>query len=64
VNNQLSKEEMWVNSPLGRRLPDSAGARVGMARLDPEKSYAGVGELLRQVINDSRHETWDKIKGI
>ncbi|MBI4766996.1 MAG: DUF362 domain-containing protein, partial [Deltaproteobacteria bacterium] len=28
---------------------------------DPEKSYAGVGLLLQQVINDSNSEAWEKI---
>ena len=62
MNNQLSRDEMWIESPLGKRLPDSAGSPVGVVRLDPEKSYAGVGDLLQQVINDSSQEAWDKIK--
>jgi len=53
---------MWIVSPMGKRLPDSAGSPVGVVRLDPEKSYAGVGELLQKVINDSNQEAWDKIK--
>ena len=62
MNNQLSRDEMWIDSPLGNRLPDSAGSAVGVVRLDPEKSYAGVGLLLQQVINESSQEAWDKIK--
>ncbi len=53
---------MSMNSPLGRRLPDSSGSPVGVARLDPEKSYAGVGILLQQVINESSEGAWNKIK--
>jgi hypothetical protein len=62
MNNQSARDEMWIESPLGKRLPDSAGSPVGVVRLDPEKSYAGVGVLLQQVINDSNSEAWDKIK--
>jgi hypothetical protein len=62
MNDQVSKDEMWMDSPLGKRLPDSAGAAVGVVRLDPEKSYTGVGLLLQQVINESSQEAWDKIK--
>ncbi len=53
---------MWIDSPLGKRLPDAGGSPVGVARLDPEKAYAGVGELLQQVINESSQEAWNKIK--
>ena len=62
MTNPLSRDEIRIDSPLGKRLPDSAGAPVGVVRLDPEKSYAGVGELLQQVINDSSEEAWDRIK--
>ncbi len=62
MKNQMSGNEMRMNSPLGQRLPDSSGSAVGVARLDPEKSYAGVGLLLQQVINESSQEAWDKIK--
>ena len=53
---------MWIDSPLGKRLPDSGEAPVGVVRLDPERSYAGVGVLLQQVINDSNQEAWEKLK--
>ncbi|MGA3085250.1 MAG: DUF362 domain-containing protein [Thermodesulfobacteriota bacterium] len=62
MKNLVSRNEMWIDSPLGKRLPDSTGSPVGVARLDPEKSYAGVGELLQQVIDNSSQEAWDKIK--
>ena len=62
MTNQLSRDEIWIDSPLGKRMPDSAGSPVGVARLDAEKSYVGLGELLQQVINGSSLEAWDKIK--
>ena len=62
MKNQVSRNEIRLNSPLGQRLPDSSGSPVGVARLDPEKSYVGIGELLKQVIDESSQEAWDKIK--
>jgi hypothetical protein len=62
MNTPLSNQKFEIETPLGKRLPDSAGSPVGVARLDPEKSYAGVGILLQQVINDSNQEAWEKIK--
>jgi hypothetical protein len=62
MNDQVSKDKMWIDSPLGKRLPDSEGSPMGVARLDPEKSYVGIGELLQRVINESSQEAWDKIK--
>ncbi|MBI4767678.1 MAG: DUF362 domain-containing protein [Deltaproteobacteria bacterium] len=62
MSNQTSNNEHWIDSPLGRRLPDSSGSPVGVARLDPEKSYAGAGVLLQEVINESSEDAWKKIK--
>jgi hypothetical protein len=62
MNTQPSREKIKIETPIGNRLPDSTGSPVGVVRLDPEKSYAGVGLLLQQVINDSSQEAWDKIK--
>ncbi len=62
MNTQPSNNKVEIETPLGKRLPDSGGSAVGVARMDPEKSYAGVGILLQQVINDSDQKAWDKIK--
>ncbi|MEW6185686.1 MAG: DUF362 domain-containing protein [Thermodesulfobacteriota bacterium] len=62
MKDQLAKDKMWIDSPLGKRRPDSGGSPVGVARLDPEKAYLGIGELLQQVINNSSQEAWEKIK--
>ncbi len=62
MKNQMSINGMPVNSPLGRRLPDSSGSPVGVVRLDPEKAYSGTAELLKEVIDQSSQEAWEKIK--
>ena len=49
----MDKPEMIVDSPLGRRLVDREGAPVGVGRMDPRRSYQGVGELLRRYIAGS-----------
>jgi hypothetical protein len=50
-----------VESPLGRGELDSTGSPVGVARMDVDSSYAGVGELLRDYIDDSSEESWKQI---
>jgi hypothetical protein len=51
-----------VESVLGRVAIDSAGAPIGAVRMDPEKSYASIPQLLQKVINDSDPGAWDRIK--
>ena len=51
-----------VDSPLGKRETDRTGSPLGVVRMDPEKSYAGIGELLQEYINHSSPEAWEKIK--
>jgi hypothetical protein len=58
----LSERKMYFNTPLGERLPDSAGSPIGVVRLDPDKSYTGTAELLQQVINEDSDEAWNRIK--
>jgi len=41
---------------------DSAGAAIGVARMDPERSYRGVPDLLQRVINEDSREAWESIK--
>ena len=52
-----------VDSPLGRKEVDHSGEPVGVVRMDPEKSYSGIGELLRESIGDGHPAAWGKIKG-
>ena len=51
-----------VDSPLGKCDTDHKGSAVGVVRMDPQKSYAGIGELLQEYINHSSREAWEKIK--
>jgi len=53
---------MVIDSPIGKQQVDSSGAPIGVVRMDVEQSYAGVGELLKEYINDSDQEAWEKIK--
>ncbi len=51
-----------IDSPLGKHAIDSAGTPVGVVRLDVEKSYQGIGDLLQKVINDADKAAWAAIK--
>ena len=42
-----------VDSPLGKQEIDHSGPPVGVVRMDVDQAYAGTGELLQKVINDS-----------
>ena len=48
-----SKDQILMNTPFGKINPDSDGAPIGLARIDPDKSYSGVGGLLQDFINNS-----------
>ena len=51
-----------VYSPFGKIESDSTGSPVGVVRMDPKKSYAGIGELLQEYIDRSNQEAWETIK--
>jgi hypothetical protein len=51
-----------IDSPIGKQEIDSEGSPVGVVRVDVDKSYAGVGGLLQDYINDSNQQAWDRIK--
>ena len=51
-----------VDSDLGRKGVDHFGSPVGVVRMDPGKSYSGIGELLPEAIDDRDPEAWGKIK--
>jgi hypothetical protein len=42
--------------------PDASGSLVTVARIEPEKAYVGVPELLRRVIDESDAESWRRIR--
>ena len=45
-----------VDSAFGKIETDCTGSPVGVVRMDPEKSYAGIGELLHEYIDRSNQE--------
>ena len=50
-----------MNSPFGRVAPDSDGSAVGLARMDPQQSYSGIGGLLQAYINNADQTAWKRI---
>jgi len=57
-----TENKLTVDSPIGRQNVDASGAPVGVVRMDVEKSYAGIGELLKDYINNSNQSSWNDIK--
>ena len=51
-----------IDSPIGKREVDSAGSPAGTCRMDVNRSYAGVGELLQDYRNNSSQESRDAIE--
>lgn len=51
-----------VDSPLGNLQTDGAGSPVGVVRMDAEKSYANIGLLLQEYINEGKEAAWEAIK--
>ncbi len=59
----MKNPNAWiVESPIGQRETDRSGSPVGVVRMDPAKSYSGIGELLQEYIHHSNPEAWEKIK--
>lgn len=55
-------EALVLDSPIGKKQIDITGSPVGVVRLDPSRSYAGIGLLLQAHINGSDPQAWEKIK--
>ena len=51
-----------IDTPMGSQTIDTTGSPVSVLRVDPEKSYAHIGELLQKVIDDEDPKSWDTIK--
>lgn len=54
--------EMLIDSPLGQEMIDAAGSPVGVVRMDVNGSYAGIGDLLKEYINNDSEDAWNRIK--
>jgi hypothetical protein len=55
-------EQFLLDSPLGKHRPDHDGAPIGVARINPAKSYSGIGELLQEYIKTSNLVAWERIR--
>lgn len=53
---------MSADSSIGMSEIDHTGSPVAVVRMDPEKSYSGIGMLLREYIKDSHQDAWEKIR--
>jgi len=57
-----SHDQILMNSPSGDIGPDGDGSPIGLTRIDPDKSYSGIGGLLKEHINNSDQVAWKKIR--
>ncbi len=55
-------KDTQVDTPIGKQAVDASGSPVGAVRMDAERSYAGIGDLLKGYISDSDPAAWDKIR--
>ncbi len=55
-------KDKQLDTPNGKQAVDATGSPVGVARLDGERSYAGIGDLLKAHINDADRAAWAKIR--
>ena len=51
-----------ADSAMGRCRTDETGSAVGVARMHAADSYAGIGELLQEHIDQSSESAWRKIR--
>jgi hypothetical protein len=56
------RKERQLHAPTGRRPADAEGSPVGAVRVDVERSYAGIGGLLRRWINECDDDAWQTIR--
>jgi hypothetical protein len=49
-------------SAQGESSPDVSGSLVTVARIDPDRAYVGVPELLQKVIDESDDDSWRRIR--
>jgi len=51
-----------VDSPMGKCETDRSGSPIGISRMDPDKSYCGIGSLLEVYINRNDETAWADIR--
>jgi hypothetical protein len=47
----MNLKPLVIDSALGKMEADRTGFPVGVVRMDPDKSYAGIGALLQENIS-------------
>ncbi len=52
---------MQLETSIGKQAPDSTGSPVSVARVQAERSYVGVGELLQRWIEEADEGAWSQI---
>ena len=55
-------KDTQVDTPIGKQAVDTDGSPVGAVRMAAERSYAGIGDLLKDYLSDSDQAAWDKIR--
>jgi len=58
----INNKQIVVDSPIGKQEVDSIGSPVGICRMDGERSYTNLGNLLRKYIDEGDQAAWDTIK--
>ena len=51
-----------LDTAIGKQAVDATGSPVGVARLEVERSYAGIGEFLKAYVNDADEGAWETIR--
>jgi hypothetical protein len=54
--------ERLVETPIGKKPLDNAGAPVSIARMDPGETYIYISRLLQEYIDNGSEPAWQKIK--
>ena len=44
-------KDVLLDTPIGKQAVDKEGSPVGAVRMEAERSYAGIGDLLKSYIN-------------
>jgi len=57
-----TKSGQMVQSPIGKRRLDNAGAAVGAARMNPDRAYGAIPMLLKEYIDDGSENAWREIR--
>lgn len=58
----MRSESKKIQTSIGEGWTDKEGAAVVVARMDANRSYGGINELLQKVVRDSDSDAWAQIK--